>query len=123
MPYEVIVSHQPKVVQVRGFGEGTTADTLQLIEEQRATFRACAGYDFLYDAAELRIESGPIDMVQVAQALFVDADTSFARFAIVVPGPRMPLAHIFSALAEQHSTEVHVFRYSEDARRWLGLVS
>jgi hypothetical protein len=121
LPYEVTIDHNTRTIAVRGYGTGTTAETLQLIEDQQDTFRSCTGYNFLYDASELRIESSPADMMKVADALFAQGSAHFRRFAIVVPEGRVALARMFTALADPHGINANVFLYIDDARRWLGI--
>lgn len=119
MPYEVIIDHDTRTIEITGFGTGTTADTLQLIADQQAAFRACPGYDFLYDSSRLRIDSGTADMLRVAEALFTQARATFRKMAIVIPPERAPLARIFTALAHPYGIHANVFIDAGDARRWL----
>jgi hypothetical protein len=121
VPYDVTVDHRTRTIAVVGHGDGTTAETMQLIADQQAMFRECRGYSFLYDASRLRIESSPADMMKVAEALFAQSSALFSRFAIVVPESRIHLARMFTALADPHGVHANVFLYPEDARRWLGL--
>ena len=119
MPYEYAVDHTSRTIQVRGYGHGTTEDTLRLIESLHDTLREWAGYDFLYDAVELHVESSPSDMIRVAAALFGEAGARFRRCALVVPSARIPLARIFAALAHPWGVTANVFRDVESAREWL----
>ena len=121
MPYEWGIDHASRVIHVRGRGEGTTADTLRLIEQLRDHLRTHADYDFLYDSLELRIQSSPADMMQVANALFRDLGVRFRRFAIVVPPGRVGLARIFAALAHPFGVSANVFADVESARDWLAV--
>lgn len=121
MPYEVSVDHETRTIAVRGFGEGTTADTLDLIASCRDTFRTCPGYNFLYDSSALDIVSSPTDMMKVADALFGLNGTSFRKFAIIVPESRITLARIFTALAHPFGIHANVFRDVDEAREWLGI--
>jgi hypothetical protein len=122
LPYEVTIDHDTRTIAIRGYGSGTTAETLQLIADQQDTFRRCAGYNFLYDSSALEIESSPADMMKVADALFAEAGAHFRRFAIVVPDGRLSLARMFTALADPHGVDANVFVYLDDARRWLGIL-
>lgn len=115
------VDHGTRTIAVKGFGRGTTADTLELIEAQRDTFRNCPGYNFLYDSSELDIASSAADMMQVAEALFGPNGTAFRRFAIVVPPSRIGLARIFTALAHPFGVNANVFDDVRDALEWLGI--
>jgi hypothetical protein len=119
LSYEVTVDHETRTIAVVGSGTGTTTDTLRLIDDQRDTFRAFPGYDFLYDSSRLRIDSGTADMLRVAEALFTQAGATFRRMAIVIPPERAPLARIFTALAQPHGVHANVFIDAADARRWL----
>jgi hypothetical protein len=119
LPYEVAVDHETRTIAVVGFGTGTTTDTLRLIDDQRETFRAFPGYDFLYDSSRLRIDSGTADMLRVADALFTQARATFRKMAIVIPPERAPLARIFTALAHPYGVHANVFIDAGDARRWL----
>lgn len=119
MPYDVTVDDAARIIVVRGYGEGTTADTLQLIGELADTLRRCAGYDFIYDSIQLRIQSSPADMVKVANGLFGEAGAVLRRFAIVVPPERVPLARIFAALADPFGVTADVFCDVASARDWL----
>ena len=119
MPYEYSVDRDACTIHVRGHGSGTTADTLRIIDELQETLRECEGYDFLYDAVELEIESSPTDMIRIAAALFGEAGARFRRFAIVVPAARLPLARIFAALAQPWGVTANVFGDVESAREWL----
>jgi hypothetical protein len=121
VPYEVTVDHETRTIAVRGFGKGTTADTLDLIASHRETFRACPGYNFLYDSSALDITSSPADMMRVAEALFELNRTSFRKFAIIVPESRITLARIFTALAHPFGIDANVFRDVDEAREWLGI--
>lgn len=120
-PYRTHVDHDHRTILVVGTGPGTTADTLRLIEGVRETLGECAGYDFLYDAMNLRIESSPADMLVVARALFEEAGARLGRFAIVVPEARVGLARMFTALAHPHGVQADVFTDLREARLWLGL--
>lgn len=115
------VDHETRTIAIRGFGKGTTADTLELIEAQRDTFLRCPGYNLLYDSSELDIASSAADMMRVAEALFGSNGTAFARFAIVVPRSRIGLARIFTALAHPFDINANVFDDVRDAREWLGI--
>ena len=119
MPYEWKVDQPTCTVVVRGYGEGVTADTLQLVEDLKDQLKSCEGYDFLYNSVEMRIQSNPTDMMKVAQAMFGEAGLRFRRFAIVVPPARMPLARIFAALAHPFGISANVFPDDESAREWL----
>lgn len=121
MPYDVSVDDATRTIHVRGYGSGTTADTLELIGGLKDTLRRCAGYDILYDGVALRIESSPADMVKVADALFGEAGAVLRRFAIVVPPARVPLGHIFAALADPYRVTANVFGDVEAARDWLAV--
>jgi hypothetical protein len=121
VPYEVTVDHETRTIAVRGFGKGTTADTLDLIASQRDTFRSCPGYNFLYDSSALDIASSAADMLKVAEALFGLNGTSFRKFAIVVPESRVNLARIFTALAHPFGIHANVFRDVDEAHEWLAL--
>ena len=119
MPYEWTIDHETRTIHVRGFGDGVTADTLALIETLRDEMRGKADYDFVYNSLDLRIKSGPADMMKVAQTLFGDAGARFRRFAIVVPQGRVPLARIFAALAHPFGVTANVFGDEATAREWL----
>ena len=119
MPYDWTVDHDSRTIVVRGSGAGTTADTLELIDELREVVRQSPGYDFLYNSLELRIESSPADMIRIANALFRDVGARFRRFAIVVPQSRVTLARIFAALAHPFGITANVFGDEEAARDWL----
>ena len=121
MPYEWEVDHGNRIIRVRGYGTGVTADTLRLIEELRGLLRDCPDYDFLYDSLELRIDSSPADMMKVANALFSEAGARFRRFAIVVPSQRVTMARIFAALAHPFGVTANVFGDVEAAREWLAV--
>lgn len=120
MPYEVTVEHDARTIAVRGFGQGTTADTLDLIASMRETLEACPGYNFLYDSRDLEVVSSAQDMMKVAEALFGSNRLRFGRFAIVVPDSRIGLARIFTALAHPFGIHANVFGDARDAREWLG---
>lgn len=119
MPYDYTVDDAARIIFVRGYGSGTTADTLQLIRDMQDTLRRCAGYDFIYDSVALQIRSSPLDMMKVANALFGEAGAVLRRFAIVVPESRVPLARIFAALAYPYGVRANVFADTESARQWL----
>ena len=119
LPYDYSVDRDARTIRVHGYGAGTTAETLQLIEQLQGTLRECEGYDFLYDAVELRIESSPAAMIEVAKALFGEVGAKFRRFAIVVPPARVPLARIFAALAHPWGVTANVFGDVESAQEWL----
>jgi hypothetical protein len=121
VPYQVTIDHETRTIAVRGFGVGTTADTMQLIADQQETFRDCPGYNFLYDSSALDIVSSPADMMKIADALFGRSDAAFRKFAIVVPPGRLQLARIFTALADPFGVNANVFEDAGDARRWLGI--
>ncbi len=118
-PYSWTIDDQSRIVFVRGHGEGVTEDTLALIDELGGQLRTRAGYDFVYDSIQLRIQSNPADMIRVANAMFRDANLRFRRFALVVPPGRVPLARIFAALAQPFGVTVNVFADEETAREWL----
>lgn len=120
MPYQVTVEHDARTIAVRGFGQGTTADTLELIAGLQETLQACPGYNFLYDSRDLEIASSPQDMMKVAEALFGSKSHGFGKFAIVVPQSRMTLARIFTALAHPFGVRANVFSDIRDAHEWLG---
>ena len=119
MPYEWRIDHDARTIRVRGFGDGATADTLGLIARLQDSLRECAGYDFLYDSRDLRIESSPADMMRVADGLFGETGAKFRRFAIVVPPARVALARIFAALADPYGVTANVFADVETAQEWL----
>ena len=119
MPYDVTVDDAAHIIVVRGYGEGTTADTLRLISDLADTLRRCADYDLIYDSIQLRIQSSPADMVKVANGLFGEAGAVLRRFAIVVPPDRVPLARIFAALADPFGVTADVFCDVASARDWL----
>ena len=106
---------------ITGFGTGTTDDTLQLIADQRETFREHAGFNLIYDSSALEIDSSSSDMMKVATALFDQNGSYFGRIAIVVPENREPLARMFAALAHPHGVNTNVFTNLPDARKWLGI--
>jgi hypothetical protein len=106
---------------ITGFGNGTTADTLQLISDQRDTFREHSGFNLIYDSSALHIDSSSADMMNVATALFEQNGSYFGRIAIVVPESREPLARMFAALAHPHGVNTNVFTNLPDARKWLGI--
>jgi hypothetical protein len=120
VPYQVSVEHDARTIAVRGYGKGTTADTLELIAGVQDTLRDCPGYNFLYDSRELDIASSAQDMMKVAEALFGSRRVDFGRFAIVVPESRIGLARIFTALAYPFGIHANVFGDMRDAREWLG---
>ena len=119
MPYDVSVEDAARIIVVRGYGDGTTADTLQLISDLTDTLRRCGGYDLIYDSTELRIQSSPADMMTVADGLFGEAGAVLRRFAIVVPAERVQLARIFVALADPFGVTADVFCDMASARDWL----
>lgn len=119
MPYDYNVDEDARTIHVRGYGSGTTADTLRLIEGLQDTLRRCEGYDLVYDSRALQIKSSPVDMMKVANALFGEAGAVLRRFAIVVPPSRMTLARIFAALAVPYGVTANVFRDIETASEWL----
>ena len=119
MPYDYSVDRDACTIRVLGYGSGTTADALRLIEELQDTLRASEGYDVLYDAVQLQVESSPAAMIQIAKALFGEAGAKFRRFAIVVPPGRVPLARIFAALAHPWGVTANVFGDVESAQEWL----
>lgn len=121
LPYEVRVEPSARTIVITGFGRGTTADTLQLIAEQRDTFRDNAGFNLIYDSSRLEIDSSPAEMMQVADALFQQNGSYFGRIALVVPESREALARIFAALAHPHGVNTNVFTNLGDARKWLGI--
>jgi hypothetical protein len=121
VPYEVTIDHETRTIAVRGFGKGTTADTLDLIASHRDTFRSCPGYNFLYDSSALDIVSSAADMLKVAEALFGLNGTSFRKFAIIVPESRVHLARIFAALAHPFGIHANVLRDVDEAHEWLAL--
>lgn len=118
-PYSWTIDDSTRTVFVRGYGEGSTADTLGLIAELGAELRARKGYDFVYDSTELRIQSSPADMMRVANAMFQEGGLRFRRFALVVPPSRVALARIFSALAQPFGVTANVFADVDTAREWL----
>jgi hypothetical protein len=118
-PYDWTIDDPQRRVFVRGHGQGVTADTLGLIAELASELRGRAGYDFVYNSVELRIDSSPADMMKVANALFRDAALRFRRFAIVVPSNRLALARIFVALAHPFGISANVFADEETALEWL----
>lgn len=121
MPYEVRVEHKTRTIVITGFGSGTTADTLELIASQHATFREHPGFNLIYDSSALQIDSSPTDMLRVATALFEENGSYFGRIALVVPESREALARMFAALAHPHSITTNVFTNLPDAHRWLGI--
>ena len=121
LPYQVKVEQATRTIVIIGTGEGTTADTLQLIRDSDPIFREHAGFNLLYDASELQIESNPTDMLKVATALFEQSETAFGRIAVVVPESREPLARMFAALANPHGINANVFTHLADARKWLAI--
>ena len=121
MPYEVSVDEPSRTIVIKGTGTGTTAETLQLIADQRQTFLDHPGFSLLYDSSELQIESSANDMMQVAGALFDNTPVSFRRIAVVIPEHREGLARIFAALAHPHGIGTDVFTSVSDAKFWLGM--
>lgn len=121
MPYHVRIEANTRTIVITGFGTGTTADTLQLIADQRETFREHAGFNLIYDSSALQIDSSSADMLNVATALFEQNGSYFGRIAIVVPESREPLARMFAALAHPHGVNTNVFTSAADARKWLGI--
>jgi hypothetical protein len=119
VPYEVDVDHERRIIAVTGHGSGSTADTLAMVSKNQDTFSSCPGYDFLYDASQLAIESSPSDMIRIATALFGHAPESFRRFAIVVPEASANLARMFAALAQPFGVTANVFEDVDDAVSWL----
>jgi len=123
VPYDVHIDHTSRTIVVTGHGNGSTADTLQLIAGQQETFRTYPGYNFLYDAYDLEIVSTPAEMLDVAHALFDRSNASFPKFAIVVPHARLQLARMFIALAHPYGIVADVFSDIGEARQWLGIDS
>jgi hypothetical protein len=121
LPYEVNVEAATRTIVIKGSGQGTTADTLQLIADTVAVFREHTGFNLLYNSSALQIASNPNDMMQVAQALFEQSGALIGRMAIVVPESREHLARMFAALAHPHGVTADVFTHESDARRWLGI--
>ena len=121
MPYQVRIEENIRTIVITGFGSGTTADTLQLIADQRHTFREHAGFNLIYDSSALDIDSSSADMMQVASALFEQNGSYFGRIAVVVPESREALARMFAALAHPHGVNTNVFTNLADARKWLGV--
>jgi hypothetical protein len=119
--YTVFIDEPNRTIAIKGAGNATTADTLELISTQQQTFREHAGFNLLYDTTEMEIDSSPADMVAVATALFEQSETAFGRIAVVVPESREGLARIFTALAHPHGFNANVFTHISDARSWLGL--
>lgn len=117
-PYTVSVDDDMRTVLLKGAGHGTTEDTLELIEHVLQTLRLRPGYNVLYDAVELHIESSPQAMMKVAQALF-GSGIKYGRFAVAVPPQRDALARIFTALANDNNVVADVFNSVSEARRWL----
>ncbi|HUP87964.1 MAG TPA: hypothetical protein VM100_01295 [Longimicrobiales bacterium] len=117
-PYTVTVDEGARTVLLKGAGNGTTDDTLELIAHVLQTLRAVPGYHVLYDAVELQIESSPQAMMKVAQALF-GSGIKYGRFAVVVPPQRDSLARIFTALANDNDVVADVFNNVSEARRWI----
>ena len=118
-PYSWTIDDSTRTVFVRGYGDGITEDTLELIAELGAELRARPGYDFVYDSTALRIASSPADMMRVAKAMFEEGGMRFRRFAIVVPPSRVALARIFAALAHPFGVTANVFADEVTAREWL----
>jgi hypothetical protein len=121
LPYEVLIEQTARTIVIRGFGSGTTAETLQLISNNQQTFREHSGFNLIYDSTELQIDSTPADMLQVATALFEQNGSLFGRIAVVVPESREALARMFAALAHPHGVNTNVFTNIADARKWLGI--
>jgi hypothetical protein len=121
LPYEVRIEKAERTIVIRGFGSGTTAETLALIVSQRDTFRENSGFNLIYDSTSLDIESTPGDMMRVATELFEQNGSYFGRIAVVVPESREALARIFAALAHPHGVNTNVFTNLADARKWLGI--
>ena len=121
MPYEVRVENETRTIVITGYGSGTTADTLELIASQHATFRENPGFNLIYDSSALQIDSSPADMMRIATALFEQNGSYFGRIALVVPESREGLARMFAALAHPHSVNTNVFTNLPDAHRWLGI--
>ncbi len=121
LPYEVRIEKNTRTIVITGFGSGTTAETLQLIADQRDTFREHSGFNLIYDSCALKIDSSPADMMQVAALLFEQNGSYFGRIAVVVPESREELGRIFAALAHPHGVTTNVFTNVSDARRWLGI--
>jgi hypothetical protein len=121
LPYQVQIEDATRTIVITGSGQGTTADTLDLIARMRQTFREHRGFNLLYDSSAMNIASSPNDMMRVATALFEESETAFGRIAIVVPEVREELARIFAALAHPHGVSANVFQHVADARRWLGI--
>ena len=119
MPYTVEIDQPTRTIVITGSGQGTTADTLELIRGLKDTIREHAGYHLLYDSRQLEIDSNPNDMMKVATALFEEGQAVLGRMALVVPEKRAGLARIFSALAHPHGVNVNVFTHLSDARDWL----
>ena len=118
-PYSWTIDDSTRTVSVRGYGEGTTADTLAMIAELGAELRTRRGYDAIYNSVDLRIQSSPADMMRVATATFQEAGMRFRRFALVVPVSRLGLARIFAALAQPFGVTANVFADEDTAREWL----
>ncbi len=110
-----------RTIVIQGSGQGTTADTIQLITDTREIFREHTGFNLLYNSSILEIDSNPADMMQVATALFEQSGALIGRMAIVVPESRQHLARIFTALAHPHGVSANVFTHESDARKWLGI--
>lgn len=119
MPYAVSLDDATRTVVLKGFGQGTTADTLQLIADVESTLQQHPGYHVLYDALQLEIESSPQDMMRVASALFGLPGVTWGRFAVAVPTKREQLARVFAALAHDNGVTADVFDNVPEARRWI----
>ena len=120
-PYDVSVDAAARMIVIKGAGNATTSQTLELIARDRQTFRDNPGFGVMYDSVELTIDSSATDMVQVANALFAIGSETFGRFAVVVPEKRLQLGMMFTALAQSHGINASVFTQAADARRWLGV--
>ncbi len=118
-PYDVRVDHASRTIVITGAGAATTAHTLELIRTHQKTFRDHPGYNVLYDAVALTIDSSAADMVSVATALFATSTSPIGRFAVVVPQRRAQLGMMFTALAQTHGINACVFTDREDACRWI----
>lgn len=121
MPYQVSIEQPIRTIVIIGTGSGTTADTLQLIEDVLDTLKQHPDYNLLYDSRQLDINSSPADMMRVAAALFGGAGIRIRRMAVVVPAVRIPLARVFTALANDHQVRANVFSDPSEAYRWLAL--
>ena len=119
MPYEWSIDHATRIARISGHGDATPADTVRVIEEVRAALPDSARYDLVYNSLDLRIEAGPADVMNGANALFRDAGARFRSVALVVPPSRVTLASIFAALAQPFGISANVFGDEDEARDWL----